>query len=302
MRLPSTSLLGHAIPACLARLALVACFALPLAAQATMVRLYTTTGPIDIALKDDAAPTSVANFLAYVQSTAYDGTFIHRNVPGFVVQGGGYKLTSTGSAPHIPTRPPIALEYNAARPNIRGSISMARTSELNSATSEWFLNLVDNTTTLGPTNAGGYAVFGQMTTPSLVWMDAISRLPTINAGGTFSTLPLATPVVGSTIKDENLVLINSAVVLPAQPSASDRAFNYLEVVYADYLKPPGTVSAVGTANNVTYYFRYYPKSSSYVGVGLADNVIYYIVPSVNDLVNRFAPLAEIVPEAAQAGY
>lgn len=284
------------------QLALAACLTLPALAQATMVRLYTTLGPIDLALKDAEAPLSVANYLAYVKSGAYDGTFIHRNVPGFVVQGGGYKLVN-GAAPHIPTFAPIALEYGASRPNIRGSISMARTSELNSATSEFFLNLVDNTTTLGPGNAGGYAVFGQMTTPSLPAMDAIARLSNVNAGGAFSTLPIVSPLTGGVVRNENLVLINSAVALPARTTQADRAFDYLEATYWQYLKPSGVgVSGTADAGGVTYYYRFYPASGSYLGLSVKDNVVFYLVPEVGPDITRFAPLADLMVDVVKAGY
>jgi len=284
------------------QLALAAGLALPLMAHATMVRLYTTLGPIDVALKDAEAPISVANFLAYVRSGAYDGTFIHRNVPGFVVQGGGYKLIN-GAAPHIPTFAPIALEYSASRPNIRGSISMARTSELNSATSEFFLNLVDNTVTLGPTNGGGYAVFGQMTTPSLPAMDGMARLNNVNAGGAFGTLPTVSPLTNNTVRNENLVLVNTAIVLPARTTQADRAFDYLEATYWQFLKPAGAgVSGTTDAGGVAYYYRYYPASGSYVGLSVKDNVLFYLVPEVSQDITRFAPLADVMVDVVKAGY
>jgi cyclophilin family peptidyl-prolyl cis-trans isomerase len=278
-----------------------ACLLGPLLAQATVVRLYTNLGPIDLALMDSTAPISVQNFLAYTQNAAYDGTFVHRNVPGFVVQGGGYALQANGTAPHITTRSPIALEYSASRPNVRGSVSMARTSELNSATSEWFVNLVDNTSTLGPANGGGYAVFGQATAPSMVAVDAIAKLQTINAGGAFSTLPVVSSPVG-TVKTENLVVVSSARALPKPPADADRAFDYLEATYWQYLKPPGSVSGTADAGGVTYYYRYYPSSNSYIGVSVKDSVVFYLVPAAGPDITRFAPLNEVLNQAAQAGY
>ncbi len=273
----------------------------PLVAQATMVRLSTSLGPVDVQLYDSTAPISVNNFLAYVQGAAYDDTFIHRSVPGFVVQGGGYTWGG-GSRPHITTRAPIALEYSASRPNVRGSLAMARTSDLNSATSEWFVNLVDNTTTLGPGNGGGYAVFGQVTAPGLAVIDAIAALRTGNAGGAFTTLPLLTFPPDGVLREANLVKLSSARVLPAPSGDADRAFNYLEAVYFSYLKPPGAASATGDANGKRYYFRYYAASNSYVGIGVDDNVIYYLVPAVSSNIERFAPLADLLPTVSQAGY
>jgi cyclophilin family peptidyl-prolyl cis-trans isomerase len=280
---------------------LAACLLGPVMAQATMVRIYTNLGPIDLALMDASAPISVQNFLAYTQNAAYDGTFVHRSVPGFVVQGGGYALLANGSAPHITTRSPIALEYSASRPNIRGSVAMARTSDLNSATSEWFVNLVDNTTTLGPANGGGYAVFGQATVPSMVTVDAIAKLPTINAGGAFGTLPVvSTPVTN--VKNENLVVVSSARALPKPTADADRAFDYLEATYWQYLKPPASVAGTADAGGVTYYYRYYDASKSYIGVSVKDSVVFYLVPAASPDITRFAPLSEVLNQAAQAGY
>jgi peptidyl-prolyl cis-trans isomerase A (cyclophilin A) len=271
----------------------------PATAQSTMVRMHTTLGPIDVSL-DNRAPRSVENFLAYVQSKAYDGTFFHRAPRNFVVQGGGY-IVSGNQLPHIPTRPPIVLEFSNDRPNARGTIAMARTSALNSATSEWFINTVDNTNTLGAANGGGYAVFGRVTTPGMVAADAIAALPLTNLGGAFATLPLLQLTTLGT-RAEDLVYITSAVVLPTPPSDADRAFNYLEATYWRFLKPPGSVSGTAAAGGVTYYYRFYPTSNSYIGVSVPGNEVFYLVPEVGPDITRFSTLADLMPAVAAAGY
>jgi cyclophilin family peptidyl-prolyl cis-trans isomerase len=260
------------------------------------VRLLTSLGVIDVVLYDATAPISVANFLSYTRSGAYDGSFIHRDVPGFVVQGGGYTW-GNGSVPHITTLPPIALEYSADRPNVRGSIAMARTSDLNSATSEWFVNLVDNTTTLGPTNGGGYAVFGRVTVPGLRVVDAIAAKPTVNAGGAFATLPLLTPLAGNNVLRENLIFVNAARVLPAAANDADRVFQLMEAVFADVLKPDGTETSQTSA---PFYLRYYAASQSYLGV--ANGIVYYLVPAISGNVTAFLPVTDLMPLVSASGY
>jgi peptidyl-prolyl cis-trans isomerase A (cyclophilin A) len=146
----------------------------PALAQATMVRLYTVLGPVDIELLDAEAPATVANFLDYVRSGAYDSSFIHRRVPGFIVQGGGYTWAEAGSGPvKVPARPPVVNEFSPTRSNLRATVAMAKVganpptyASINSATSEWFVNLANNAANLDNQN-GGFTVFGRGTTPSM---------------------------------------------------------------------------------------------------------------------------------------
>ena len=124
-----------------------------------------TTGTLVLTLEVNKAPITVANFLAYVNAGFYNGTVIHRNSPGFVLQGGGYAgpLVAGGAAPtHKTTNAPIALEVGKGLSNLKWTLAMARTNVLDSATSEFFINLADNTGL--DTNSGGYAVFGTVTT------------------------------------------------------------------------------------------------------------------------------------------
>ncbi|HUY87445.1 MAG TPA: SdrD B-like domain-containing protein [Pirellulales bacterium] len=159
-----------------------------------IVTVDTNFGNFQIELFPDAAPMTVANFRSYVESGAYTNSIFHRSVPNFVVQSGGFTspsdtFTSTSQFATIPTNAPIPLEYNL--PNIRGSVGLARTSAPNSGTDEWFVNTVDNTQTLGPSNGGGYAVFGQVLGDGMQVLDAIAALPTDAAdSSTFATLPL----------------------------------------------------------------------------------------------------------------
>jgi cyclophilin family peptidyl-prolyl cis-trans isomerase len=197
-------------------LALVVALALPATSLATTVRLQTTLGIIDIQLFDGAAPLTVANFLKYVDSGAYTNSFIHRNVPGFVLQGGGYTWNSTTNSVNvITTNPAVTNEYSATRSNLRGTVAMAKTpGDPDSATNQWFINLGNNSANLDNQN-GGFTVFGQVTDASMAVVDAIAALPTANAGGAFTELPLATPKDATTAyQRSNLVMLDSVVKNP----------------------------------------------------------------------------------------
>ena len=136
-------------------------WAQPVRAADPVVVLKTSLGTIEIQLDPKHAPISTANFLAYVDKKFYDGTIFHRVVHGFVAQGGG--MTPDGT--EKPTDAPIKNEATNGLHNVRGTISMARTSDPDSATSQFFLNFVDNST--GKLDPGGYspegyAVFGKI--------------------------------------------------------------------------------------------------------------------------------------------
>lgn len=147
------------------------------APTAPVVVLQTSLGEIDIQLDPANAPLSTANFLAYVDKKSYDGTIFHRIIRGFVVQGGGFK---PGLQP-IDTLPPIRNEANNHIPNLRGSISMARTADPNSATSQFFLNLEDNSSLDANPGSAGYAVFGKII-KGLDVLDRMAQVPTTTRG------------------------------------------------------------------------------------------------------------------------
>ena len=204
---------------CTIRRMLVACsfvlLAIPTLAHATGVRLQTTLGPIDVSLYDSAAPRTVANFLAYVNSSAYNNSFIHRTVDNFIIQGGGFVWNDLLSAPTpVATSAPIVNEFSATRSNRRGTIAMAKVGgDPNSATSQWFINLADNAASLDGQN-GGFTVFGEVTAGSMAVVDAIGRLPRVNAGGAFSELPINGPLVSNTVQKTNVVLVSAAIAVP----------------------------------------------------------------------------------------
>lgn len=161
-----------------------------LAASSAMpkVRIVTTQGDIVVQLNDKKAPITVRNFLEYVKSDFYSGTIFHRVVPGFVIQGGGYTIDNKARQ----TRPPIPIESRNGLKNVRGTIAMARTSDPASATSQFFINLVNNNNLNATRTGWGYTVFGHVVSGMNV-VDKIASLPTAPAGP-FRHAPV-TPVV-----------------------------------------------------------------------------------------------------------
>jgi peptidyl-prolyl cis-trans isomerase A (cyclophilin A) len=154
-------------------LALSALLTLPLAhaQNAPKVTLQTSMGTVVVQLDPAKAPLSVANFLQYVNDGHYNGTVFHRIIPNFMVQGGGF----TADNRQKPTRAPIAIESNNGLKNTRGTIAMARTMDPNSATAQFFINVVDNDflNYRAPTTQGyGYAVFGQV----ISGMDVVDKI------------------------------------------------------------------------------------------------------------------------------
>jgi len=123
-----------------------------------IVILETSRGNIEIELDRENAPLTVENFVNYVNSGFYDGTIFHRVIDGFMIQGGGF----TPDGKEKSTNPPIKLESDNGLSNSMGTIAMARTSDPNSATSQFFINVADNKfLDYGPNN-DGYAVFGKV--------------------------------------------------------------------------------------------------------------------------------------------
>ena len=165
----------------MAVLIFLASFFPSLAAENPRVLMKTSKGDIVIELFADKAPITVKNFLSYVDEKFYDGTIFHRVVKGFVIQGGGL----TADFVTKKTKPPIKNEANNGLKNLRGTIAMARTSDINSATCQFFINLVDNSFLdhRDDTPEGfGYAVFGRVVS-GLEVVDAIGNSPTMTYRG-----------------------------------------------------------------------------------------------------------------------
>ncbi|MCW5637044.1 MAG: peptidyl-prolyl cis-trans isomerase [Rubrivivax sp.] len=143
------------------------------------VRLATSEGDIVLELDAAKAPKTVANFVGYVKAGHYDGTIFHRVIPGFMIQGGGMNPDMSEKK----TLSPIPLESRNGLSNVRGTVAMARTMDPNSATAQFFINVVDNAFLDQPQarDGHGYAVFGKVVSGMEV-VDKIRLVPTQNAG------------------------------------------------------------------------------------------------------------------------
>jgi len=170
-------------------LIVAALLALPGLAWAQRVALDTTMGTIVIELAPKEAPRTVANFLEYVKSGHYNNTVFHRVMGNFMIQGGGY----TADMAEKPTRAAIPLESQNGLKNDRGAVAMARRGDPNSATSQFFINVVDNPRLNYPEPDGnGYAVFGKV----VQGMDVVDKIRAVATGpsGGHQNVP-TTPVV-----------------------------------------------------------------------------------------------------------
>lgn len=192
-------------------LALLALLAGSALAGPPIARFRSVLGGFDVLLDPAAAPASVVNFASYANRGAYDNSIIHRSTtynPADlqIVQGGGYQLVGK-TLDIIPTDPPIPLEGGVA--NNRGTLAMARTTEPDSATSQWYFNVADN-----PQLDFNYAVFGRVLGGGISAIESIGSVLVYNAstllGGAFSELPLLAP----SLDTQNLVLIDSVRVEP----------------------------------------------------------------------------------------
>jgi cyclophilin family peptidyl-prolyl cis-trans isomerase len=143
-----------------------------------MLKFKTSAGDFSVELFEKEAPESAANFLQYVEDGHYDGTIFHRVIPGFMIQGGGF----ASGMEQKDTRPPIRNEATNGLENLRGTLAMARTSDVHSATAQFFVNLVDNDFLNHQPGNYGYAVFGRVIAGMEV-IDAIAEAPTTRRRG-----------------------------------------------------------------------------------------------------------------------
>jgi peptidyl-prolyl cis-trans isomerase A (cyclophilin A) len=159
-----------------------------------MITITTSHGDITIELFTDEAPISVENFLAYVDAGHFDGTIFHRVIPNFMIQGGGFDVDMNQKS----TRDPIKNEADNGLKNERGTLAMARTSDVNSATSQFFINLNDNAFLDNGERDFGYAVFARVTEGMDV-VDKIAAVATGNSGG-HSDVPVEAVVVERAVR------------------------------------------------------------------------------------------------------
>lgn len=182
---------------------------------------FAGVGSVGIVLYADAAPATVANFLAYVTaegSGSYDGSFIHRSIPGFIVQGGGYRPIGGIAFESVTDRAPVVNEPGI--PNLRGTLAMAKLGgNPDSATNEWFVNLDDNRGNLDYQNEG-FSVFGRVAGNGMDVIDFITALPrggyntiTVDGGsrpGLLTDVPVLAEAAPNSLNQDLLVRLSEA--------------------------------------------------------------------------------------------
>lgn len=156
-----------------------------------MLRVQTTLGSFDLELAEDDAPITCANFLKYVDEGFYAGTTFHRVIPGFMIQGGGMLPDMSQKK----TNPPIKNEAKNGLKNRRGTLSMARTNDIDSATSQFFVNAADNAFLDNKPGSFGYAVFAHVA----AGMDVVDKIVAVKTGrkGHHDDVPLEPVLIES---------------------------------------------------------------------------------------------------------
>jgi len=183
--------------------------------SATIVEFQTVMGNFEVNLYDNDTPATVANFLNYVNNGAYTSSVYHRSAPGFVVQGGGFTFGMALPLNAISTNPPVINEPEFS--NVRGTIAMAKLSgDPNSATSQWFFNLADNSANLDGQN-GGFTAFGEVVGNGMDVIDAIAALPIYDFSAPTDNLPLRNYTANDfannvAVDGTHLVIVNAVIV------------------------------------------------------------------------------------------
>lgn len=195
-----------------------------LPAAATVVLVKTNLGNFEVNLFDQTTPLTVANFLTYVNNGSYNDTLFHRSLPGFVLQGGGFKYSGNNTAPFTATAVLAPVKNEVLYSNLRGTIAMAKQQgKPDSATNQWFINLADNSQNLDTQNSG-FTVFGQVTGNGMEIIDAIAKLPTNLATG-FAEVPLRNYTAADVqakvpVAKANLIHIESISVINNDPASA----------------------------------------------------------------------------------
>ncbi|MFT6328184.1 MAG: peptidyl-prolyl cis-trans isomerase A (cyclophilin A) [Bermanella sp.] len=188
----------------------------PLSVQATVVEVRTVLGNFEVNLYDETTPKTVENFLSYVNSGEYANSVVHRTQANFVMQAGGFTYNNVFPPTAIQTS--AAVENEPALSNVRGTIAMAKVGgNVNSATSQWFINVSNNAANLDVQN-GGFTVFGQVLGNGMEIVDAIANTPNFDYGAPFTTIPLrdftsTDKSAGTVPTDSNLVIITDIVII-----------------------------------------------------------------------------------------
>jgi len=211
-------------------------------ANATIIQIQTSKGNIEVNLFDESTPKTVENFLSYINDNAYDDTIVHRSIAGFITQSGGFKFNAEEEIVEVTEKTTVVNEPIYS--NIRGTIAMAKLGgNPNSATSQWFINLADNSANLDSQN-GGFTVFGQVTEAGMLVIDSIAALPTKYFGGAFTDTPVEDTAFNRT--RENTVVIDSIAITD---TAVDSAAN-LELELNTRASNTGQIASSTSAGSI----------------------------------------------------
>ncbi len=176
------------------------------------IHMKTSMGDIYMELNGEKAPISTENFCRYVDKGFYEGTIFHRVINGFMIQGGGL----TADLKQKPGDPPIKNEWQNGLKNVRGSVAMARTNVVDSATSQFFINVVDNGFLDQARDGAAYAVFGKV----IAGMDVVDKIKAVKTGaGDVPVTPVVIEKVSRISKAEADKAVAPAAPAPAAPAA-----------------------------------------------------------------------------------
>lgn len=224
------------------------------AVDGSVVRIETTQGTFYVQTFDSITPVTASNFLTLVDDANYADSFIHRSVPGFVVQGGGFVWPDGGDVGSVAHNGTIVNEFSnwydpelggkatGAPLNVRGTLAMAKVGgNPDSATSQWFVNTGNNAANLDSQN-GGFTVFAEVLYDGMNVVDAVNALPLVDAQGAFSSLPLQDYVSGN-IQPENIVFTSLSRVseLTWTVQSSDETVATAEIIDGELVVTPGTI-------------------------------------------------------------
>jgi cyclophilin family peptidyl-prolyl cis-trans isomerase len=242
-------------------LALCACLLVTEALLAnSVVRFSSNVGDIDMELFDTETPLTVTNFLSYVNAGRYNQSFIHRSVPGFVIQGGGFGLNGTTVLP-VPTNAAVPNEPGIS--NLRGTVAMAKLgSSPDSATSQWFINLKDNSQNLDEQN-GGFTVFGRVVGNGMAVADRIAAFATYNATADLGEAFGALPLQSANLTINNLILFSTVRALPAGAKPSLTWSTPPAMAYGTALG----ASQLNATANIAGNFTYTPAAGTVLAAG-----------------------------------
>ncbi len=253
------------------------------------VTLQTSIGEVVIELKPEQAPITVANLLAYVNSGFYENTLIHRVIPGFVVQGGGF---TTGMVAKVPIYGAITLESNNTLFNLRGFVAMARTSVADSATSQFFINVTDNSFLNYSNSASpGYAVFGEVLSGMSV-IDYMEKVTT-KTSGPYSDVPVTDVVIlsfkqtlaGNSFTNAGTLSVGGLEVGAQWAYSVDSGINWTTGSGSSIIVPPGSYPASAIQVRQTD-----ASGNSSIGTFTSALVVDVTAPTVS----KFSPADESI--------